>query len=474
MDPSAIGLSAGPVYLPPGFDPSVHQPFDRNTGIAVLTRADELLADNEPEQALTLYSRVTGALDPDVQAAAWYGSGNVLYRLDREPEAMAAWQRAVALGETPVTYRTWRQIASTNVRDNDLNAALRAYRECASRAPREDRAEIASRLGWLSKETGHTGAAGNYFARSRETATAPYMTYGIMALTVIVSLAAMANQSRLIDGTTYWPLIDRFELNSVLVAHGQYYRLFSVMLVHDPTSILHLFFNMYALYYGGLLAERLFGPLLTLGFYIVCGLAASTLSYAMGSGVPAVGASGAIFGLFGIVLIATRVHKTMLDRQWNAIATQIGFLIVLNLFIGFSGAFNIDNYAHIGGLLAGMWLGLVFPPTLAPTLGSMWQQRREPARPRNQTIALKVAGVVLLLGVIGLGILDGTSTWSQIPVRGQPGANLVVPREAQLVVRTQFLAPAEVLLGRQLFAGTEVLAPAESIQDPIHLPSIQA
>ena len=96
-------------------------------------------------------------------------------------------------------------------------------------------------------------------------------------------------------------------------------------------------------------------------------------SFAFGPDGWSVGASGAIFGLFGVVLVATRFHHAILDAQSRAIAAQVGILIVINLVIGFSGLLNVDNYAHVGGLLAGLWLGLILPPGQVATLASMWQ-----------------------------------------------------------------------------------------------------
>ncbi len=71
------------------------------------------------------------------------------------------------LPETPSTYTAWRNVAAARVRDGDLTGAIQAYREADKRAPREDKAEIASRLGWLSKETGDARASKRYFAKGR-------------------------------------------------------------------------------------------------------------------------------------------------------------------------------------------------------------------------------------------------------------------------------------------------------------------
>jgi membrane associated rhomboid family serine protease len=308
-------------------------------------------------------------------------------------------------------------VAAARVREGDLRGALDAYRQCEKRAPREDRAEIASRLGWLNKETGNAGAANRYFARSRGTALPMFMTYLIIAVTAVASLSAMSGALAQVAGVTIMmpgSLEGQLALNPLWVAHGEYYRLLSVTLVHDPSDILHLLFNMYALWFAGQLVERMYGAWMMLTLYAVCGVAASAASYAFGSAGWSVGASGAIFGLFGVILVATRFHHAILDARSRSIAGQIGILIVLNLVIGFSGLLNVDNYAHVGGLLAGLWLGFVLPPSQVQTLASAWQAPRAPRSPR-QVLALRLVGVAALVAVVGGVVAYGTAQWQQDP-----------------------------------------------------------
>jgi membrane associated rhomboid family serine protease len=406
MDSTTRGLGTDrPGFLPSGFDPSSAAPMDRATAIAALGHADELMEQSEPEQALALYSRAAGVPDRDVAAAGCYGAGNALFRLDRESEARGAWQRATSLGETPVSYRAWRQVAAALVREGDLRSALDAYRQCEKRAPREDRAEIASRLGWLNKETGNTGAATRYFARSRGDTLPPFMTYLIIVVTCISSFAVLSNSAS--------PLGGQLELDKLAIAHGELYRLISVTLVHG--SYLHLLFNMYALWYAGQLVERMYGPWLMLAFYVLCGIAGSVLSYVLGDVVPSVGASGAIFGLFGVVLVATRLHHAVLDQQSRMIASQVGFLIVLNLIIGFSGFLNVDNFGHVGGLLAGLWLSLIIVPAQVPTLAALWQAPRGGGG-TARTLGTRLIGVAALVAVLAAGVVAGTSRWQADPI----------------------------------------------------------
>jgi membrane associated rhomboid family serine protease len=413
MDRASGGLDTSMTAgLPPGFDPTAQTPLDRATAVAAIAQADDLMERSEPEYALALYSRGTASSERDVVAAAFYGLGNALYRLDREVDARLAWERATSFGDTPVAYRAWRQVAAALVREGNLRGAIDAYRQCEKRAPRQDRAEIASRLGWLNKEAGNVGAAGRYFARSRGDVLPPFMTYLIIAATAVASLSAFASQMEPSGLPVAGSLMDQLELDKLAIAHGELYRLLSVTLVH--ANYLHLFFNMYALWYAGQITERMYGSPITAVFYVVCGIAGSVGTYVFGDAIWGVGASGAIFGLFGVVFVATRFHHTVLDRQSRAIASQIGVLIVINLIIGFSGALNVDNFAHLGGLLAGMWLAFVFPPGQVPTLASLWQSPRGGASP-VRTVALRFVGTAALVAVIGLGIAVGTNRWQASP-----------------------------------------------------------
>src|SRR5450759_3150031 len=142
-------------------------PLPRDMALAALDRAAELMATADFIDAARLYQRVIGFNDPAVTAAAMLGLGEALLRLDDEPQALSYWEEITRLGETPSTYAAWRNVAAARVRSGDLRGAITAYREADRRAPDADKAEIASRLGWLSKEVGDKGAAGRYFAKAR-------------------------------------------------------------------------------------------------------------------------------------------------------------------------------------------------------------------------------------------------------------------------------------------------------------------
>ncbi len=338
--------------------------LSREAAQSLLARGDELLSTGDYGDAAAHYQRVVGYDDPAVTAAALLGLGEARYRLDDEPGAVATWEAVLHLGETSSTYAAWRNIAAARVRDRDLRGAQQAYREADRRAPTADKAEIASRLGWLAKETGDSGSARRYFAKARGDGPLIPVATILIAASAIVSLVVFFTA----EGED---LLRVLWLDKVAIADGEYWRLWTVTLVHG--DLLHLFFNMYALYLAGPIVERWYGSVWFLILYLACAAAGSVASFVFGGDVPAVGASGAIFGLFGVLLAANRLHRPV-DRANRGLVSQLGFLVVLNLVFGFASGGQIDNAAHLGGLFAGLWLGAAIQPTGVPTMSSMWRR----------------------------------------------------------------------------------------------------
>ena len=171
-------------------------------------------------------------------------------------------------------------------------------------------------------------------------------------------------------------LLRLLELNKPLVAAGELWRLWTVVLVHAPLGEmpLHLLFNMYFLYLAGPFVERLYGRWTFLALYLLFAAGASLTSFAFTAPPDApiaVGASGAIFGLFGLLVAAERIHRPVLDQQSRSFMGQLTGLVVINLLFGFLVP-GIDNLAHIGGLVTGLVIGVLFAPTRVPTLRSLW------------------------------------------------------------------------------------------------------
>lgn len=131
---------------------------------------------------------------------------------------------------------------------------------------------------------------------------------------------------------------------------GEYYRLFTAMFVHF--GFIHLLMNLTGLFIFGTRVERYYGRVCFLGLYILSGLCGSVFSLFFTRGYAA-GASGAIYGLVGAVYAYTRVSKRAMD--WLT-----GYFLLLFIGVGLTMGFimpGIDNFGHIGGLLAGTALG---------------------------------------------------------------------------------------------------------------------
>ncbi|WP_327344726.1 rhomboid family intramembrane serine protease [Streptomyces europaeiscabiei] len=134
------------------------------------------------------------------------------------------------------------------------------------------------------------------------------------------------------------------------VAEGQWYRLVTSMFLHSSSSVTHILFNMLSLWWIGGPLEAALGRARYLALYFVSGLAGSALTYLLAEqNQPSLGASGAIFGLFG----ATGV----LMRRLNYDMRPLIILLVINLIFTFSPMFNIAWEAHVGGLVAGVLIG---------------------------------------------------------------------------------------------------------------------
>jgi membrane associated rhomboid family serine protease len=415
----------------PAVDRTVTGPLTREAAAALLDQGRALLEAGEFPEALATYVRVIGFDDPEITAAALLGSAQARYRLDDEDAAVRTWEAILELPETSSTYHAWRNVAAARVREGDLNGAIAAYREADRRAPAGDKQEIANRLGWLAKETGNVRASRRYFARGRGSVI-PTATYAILGLTVAVSLTAAFAA----DGGA---LYQRLWLDKAEVANGQVWRLLSVALLHGQPGedaliyrLMHLGLNMYALYLVGPTVERIYGPLRLVVFYVLSALGGSLATYAFGDNQLGTGASGAIFGLFGTLFVANRLHMPMLDMQSRRIASQVGTLIVLNIVIGFSLGF-VDNVAHIGGLVAGGLLAVALVPGQVPTMRSMWQ----PGAGRGidagffASPLIRAAVIALLVALLAVAASIGTGKWDDVrPARITSAAADAISRSA--------------------------------------------
>jgi membrane associated rhomboid family serine protease len=214
------------------------------------------------------------------------------------------------------------------------------------------------------------------------------ITRALIAINIVIYLITASQAGGLTDprgGSLYV----RWVLYGPLVAHGGWYRLVTAMFLH--ASILHIAFNMYALWVIGTPVEQYLGRVRYLGLYFVSGLAGSAGGLLQAPHTPILGASGAIFGILGAMLII----------EWQITGRLAGNAmtwIVINLVISFAIP-NISWGGHVGGLIGGILITLAY---------AGWRERGRAAY-----------GHLGLTGVLGLAVVAaGSVAVAYFKVRG--------------------------------------------------------
>lgn len=201
----------------------------------------------------------------------------------------------------------------------------------------------------------------------RNLGATPVVTYALIATNVVMFVLQMAVPG-LQQALFLWP--------AGVVAYDEYYRLLTSAFLHDGPT--HILFNMWALWVIGPALERWLGRTRFVVLYVLSALGGSVLVFLLTPvNVPTLGASGAIFGLFGATLALSR--KLNFDMRW------IAGLIVVNLVITFVVP-GISWQGHLGGLLTGGALGAVYAYT-----------------PRANRLAVEAAvSLILLIAFVAL------------------------------------------------------------------------
>lgn len=183
---------------------------------------------------------------------------------------------------------------------------------------------------------------------------APVVTYAIIAICVVMFLL----QNLPVVGDS----ITRSLVYAGLYSYPGFFepwRMVTSLFLH--ANVLHLALNMYTLWVFGIVLEPMLGRLRYIALFLISGFAGSLavlLITPPGQGV--LGASGAIFGMFGAFFI--------IQRRLGGSATQILVLVAINLAIGFIPGFNISWQAHVGGFIGGILVGLIYVETRKPAL----------------------------------------------------------------------------------------------------------
>lgn len=219
-----------------------------------------------------------------------------------------------------------------------------------------------------------------------EKTSSPTVTYAIMGLTVFVYLLQMFGQQ--FYGQDYAALYGLKD--NLAIYHGQFYRLFTPMLLHG--SLLHIGFNMYALFVIGTRLERVMGHGRFAALYIVSGFAGNVMSFLF-QPAPSLGASTAIFGILSAEAVFIYMNRQYVVNA-RAMLTNIITLLAINLLLGLSG--QIDNWGHLGGLVGGAifaWFG-------GPKIG-LREQEYPPSLGDTRTSTDIILATGLVLGIFG-------------------------------------------------------------------------
>jgi len=234
----------------------------------------------------------------------------------------------------------------------------------------------------------------------RAAAGSPLVTYAILGFTILVFIGQVVTQNpQLVGGDLLAAL--GLKVNE-FIQQGELWRLFTPMFLHG--SILHIGFNMYALYIFGPGLERQFGHARFLALYLISGFAGNVASF-MFSSAPSLGSSTAIFGLLGAQGVFIYTNREVFGGVARRALNSIIMIAAINLIIGLSP--GIDNWGHMGGLVAGTLFTLLAGPVL----------RVEGVYPYLEVVDQRETREVVLAG-LGVSLIFVVLTAATLYLRG--------------------------------------------------------
>ena len=344
-------------------------------GVEALDRGDA------EEAAHAFVAAVAGATPSDdrvLAERAAYGAAEALLRLGRDEEAAEYLEIAADSADQELRFLALRRRAMEEVRRGDLAVALATYRQAEGSAPNSDaRAEIASRIGWLTRETGGSSLrAQAAFRRARGVSASAWVPRALLAVTIVLSV-----MTKFDPGLAELFALTKIDLNGSDFLSGYPWRLITVAFVHGGINpdwqswALHLGFNAIALDIAAQSVYRLYGAKRLIGWYVIGVVGASLASAIWLPYGYSVGASGGVFALFGVALGAEWAHRPLVERGLREALGRVGGLLLINIVLGFGIGFvggGIDNSAHLGGLLTGLIFGVLVQPTRAESMRRRW------------------------------------------------------------------------------------------------------
>lgn len=186
----------------------------------------------------------------------------------------------------------------------------------------------------------------------------PIVTFTLIGFTVLIFVLQLVSET--VFGGTDLPAMLGMKVNELIIK-GQVWRLITPMFLHG--SIIHLAFNMYALYAFGPGLELHSGRGRFLSLYFLSGFAGNVMSFLF-TDAPSLGSSTAIFGLLGAEGIFLYQNRRIFGAMAQRALVNIVMVGLFNLAIGLSSP-GIDNWGHIGGMLGGLLFAWGAGPVLA-------------------------------------------------------------------------------------------------------------
>ena len=242
----------------------------------------------------------------------------------------------------------------------DVADFLQAFEQCRENYQPDETGEISETIRQLEEETVQKAEQEVKLAVETEKvmrlgSVSPVITYLLIAINLIIFIAMVVSGADIMnpdaDTIVQWGgnIAD-------LTTQGEGWRLISSLFIH--IGILHLVFNMYGLYFIGQLLEPMLGKPLFITAYLFSGVIASLISlwWHQDQVMVSAGASGAIFGLFGLFLFLLLTNLIPREIR-DALLKSVGIFVGYNLIMGMRG--GVDNAAHIGGLLGGIVAGVI-------------------------------------------------------------------------------------------------------------------
>ena len=210
----------------------------------------------------------------------------------------------------------------------------------------------------------------------------PRLTYVFLAINIIIFVVTLVTGRRADPSSS--PIWLSGANIPVLVAAGEYWRLFTANWLHAST--LHIAFNAYALYALGRQVEAVYGYPRFTTVYLLSGIAGAVFSYVLTRDpqVPSVGASTSLFGLFGALVVYFYKNRRIFGEIGRQQLINLGITLLVNVFLGLTPGSNIDNAGHAGGFIGGLALAWFLCPRYAPTdpmvhaFGSVVSLQRKP------------------------------------------------------------------------------------------------